>query len=241
VRVVDFRRALFKRLRAIKFVVRTYYCLTERNWLMAESERSAIAGLIMLARPKAILEFGTGWGGATCQFDGYATSVVTVDNESRCPELLSALKHTRFLRMTTQEAAAMLRTEGRHFDVCLVDAGHTEDDVYHDVLDALTLSDLVLCHDSFNPQCRNGMHRAASDRDVYCDLDFVPGRLRSNGPWGGLALVIPGLTKDGESGPGRRDVPFLHLSALYQARDGITAARRRMFSARRLLSPSPLW
>ena len=232
--------AFFKRMRSIRFVVRTYFCLTERNWLMTESERSAIAGLLMLTRPKAILEFGTGWGGATCQFDGYASSIVTVDTENRCSELLSSLRNTTFLEMTTREAAAILRSERRHFDFSLVDAGHTEDDVYHDVLDAVTLSDLVVCHDSFNPQCRSGITRAANDRNVFCDPDFVPGKLLGNGSWGGLALIIPRLTKDETLVRNGQIPPNPHLEALYGARDSMTSGRRRIFRAAKLLSTSIL-
>ena len=75
----------------------------------------------------------------------------------------------------------------------LVDADHSRASAYADVRAGLELADVVLCHDSYNPSVRAGIRDALAGRDVYCDLDFVPGCLQSNGLWGGFALIMPSL------------------------------------------------
>jgi hypothetical protein len=78
----------------------------------------------------------------------------------------------------------------------LIDGDHSAAGVKRDISCLLTYVPkkplFVALHDSFNPQCRQGMLEAGWERSPYChwvDLDFVPGKLGERQLWGGLALA----------------------------------------------------
>ncbi len=167
--------------------------LAPNDCLMTAAEKAALIGLLHLLRPHTVLEFGFRHGGSCSWFSQLALEVVTVDFDAGCAARAAEFENVRFLPLSTVAAAKLLRIEDRHFDFMLVDADHSRVGVRADVQAALQLADVILCHDSYNPCVRAGIREALAGCDVYCDLDFVPGCLQSNGLWGGFALIIPSL------------------------------------------------
>ncbi|MEO6875272.1 MAG: class I SAM-dependent methyltransferase [Opitutaceae bacterium] len=175
---------------------RRILALAPDDCLMTAAEKAVLVGLLHQLRPSSVLEFGFRNGGSCRFFADVAREVVTVDLDPTCAARAAQWSHVRFLAMRTTEAVRLLKNEGKHFDFMLVDADHARASTRADVEAALELADIVLVHDSFNPCVRAGVKDALRGQDIYCDLDFVPGCLQSNGLWGGFALIVPSLKKN---------------------------------------------
>lgn len=170
--------------------------LAPDDCLMTAAEKTSLIGVLHLLRPRTILEFGFRNGGSCRWFAEVAEEVVSVDIDATCAVRAAQWPNVKFLAMSTGEAARKLKADGRRFDLMLVDADHSTANTRADVEAAMDLADVILCHDSFNPCVRAGLRQALRGRDVYRDLDFVPGCLQSNGLWGGFALIIPSLGRE---------------------------------------------
>jgi len=190
--------------------------LAPDDCLMTAAEKTSLIGLLQLLQPTTVLEFGFRNGGSCQWFSRFAKEVVSVDIDVTCARRAAEFPNVKFMGLPTVEAAAKLKAEGRRFDFMLVDAGHTAAAACADVQAGLELADVILCHDAYNPVVRAGIRRALAGCDVYCDLDFVPGCLQSNGLWGGFALVIPGLGRKTRYNfdPRISGQPFLRCVAL---------------------------
>lgn len=164
------------------------------GWMMAPSERLAIVGLLAMLRPKTALELGCADGGLTSWLSTYAEAVVTVDIDEKVLRVAASLPNVTPLHMTSAEATCRLEAEGRRFDLTVVDADHSAAGVRRDLESALRFSEVIVLHDTYNPDCRAGIVEVLAGRDVYHDLDLVPGGLQPDGLWGGLGIVIPGLS-----------------------------------------------
>jgi hypothetical protein len=175
--------------------IRRALALAPDDCLMTAAEKAALIGLLHQLRPQTVLEFGFRNGGSCRWFSEVAREVVSVDIDPTCAERAAQWPNVRFLALSTVEAARRLRAEGRHFDFMLVDADHARASACADVVAGLELADVILCHDSYNPSVRAGLRQALAGRDIYCDPDFVPGCLQSNGLWGGFALIVPSLRR----------------------------------------------
>jgi hypothetical protein len=174
---------------------RRLLALAPDDCLMTAAEKTALIGLLHLLRPDTVLEFGFRNGGSCRWFSQLSREVTSVDIDPTCATRAAQWPNVRFLAMRTTQAVTQLQTEGRHFDLMLVDADHSQASACADVSAGLGLADVILCHDSYNPCVRAGIRQALAGRDIYCDLDFVPGCLQSNGLWGGFALIIPSLSR----------------------------------------------
>ena len=190
--------------------------LAPDDCLMTAAEKSALIGLLHQLRPQSVLEFGFRNGGSCRWFAEFAKEVVSVDLDPTCAVRAAQWPNVTFMPMRTTQAAQQLRGAGRHFDLMLVDADHARASACADVLAGLELADVILVHDSYNPCVRAGIQQALARREVYCDLDFVPGCLQSNGLWGGFALLIPSLGRSARYNydPRVSGQPFLGAVAL---------------------------
>jgi len=165
------------------------------GWMMAPSERLAIVGLLAMLRPRRSLELGCAEGALTAWLSRYSEQVVTVDIDEKVLRVTQAMANVRALHMTTDEATRRIEAEGQRFDLTVVDADHSAEGVRRDLEATLRFSDVVLVHDTYHPPCRDGIVSVLRERDVWFDLDLVPGGLQPDGLWGGLGIVIPGLPR----------------------------------------------
>jgi hypothetical protein len=176
--------------------VRSVLGLEPVGWMMSPSERLAMIGLLATLRPARALELGCAEGGLTAWLSAYCERVVTVDILPQVVEVTRRFPNVEALCMTSEEAVRKLEGEGRTFDLTVIDADHSEAGVRRDLEAALRFSRMILLHDTYYPPCRDGMNAVLAGRDMYRDLDLVPGGLQPDGLWGGLGVVIPGLPRD---------------------------------------------
>ena len=167
--------------------------------MMTPSERAAVLALLDTLRPRSSVEFGCADGGLTRRLSVYSEQVVTVDIDPKVTLVTADLPNVRPLCMTTVEAVRQFRADNVRFDFAVIDADHSEAGVRRDLENLLPLADVILLHDSYYPPCRAGMLAALAGRDVYFDLDFVPGGLQPDGLWGGLGLVLPAMPRTSAS------------------------------------------
>ena len=176
--------------------VRSALGLEPVGWMMSPSERLTMIGLLATLRPANALELGCAEGGLTAWLSAFSGRVVTVDILPQVAEVAGRFPNVDALCMTSEEAVRKLEGEGRTFDLTVIDADHSEAGVRRDLQAALRFSRMILLHDTYYPPCRDGMEAVLAGRDVYRDLDLVPGGLQPDGLWGGLGVVIPGLPQN---------------------------------------------
>lgn len=165
--------------------------LVGSSWMMNPAERLALIGLLNVVRPKQALEIGHGFGGCTRVLSRFAARVHTVDVHERVLAAARDLPNVTAWHLPSQEAFARFAAEGTRFDFCLLDGDHSAAMAYYDLTAAVALAEVIVMHDTGNPECRAGYARALAEKDVYGNLDWIDGRIQADGPWGGLGIVLP--------------------------------------------------
>ena len=167
----------------------------ENRWLMSPVERFVLLGLLELLRPARTLELGHRFGGCTEWLCRYSGEVHSVDLDIAVVESCKRWPNAHPVQADTQSALRDFASRNLRFDFALVDADHAFASARDDLLGAVRLADVVVLHDSFNPECRAGYLAALEQVDAYADLDLADGHIQSNGLWGGLGIVVPGLPR----------------------------------------------
>jgi Cephalosporin hydroxylase len=201
------------------------------NWMMSRAEKYAFLSLLESAKPKISVEVGTADGGSLQAIAAASEKVYSIDMDLACRDKLSPrFPNVEFLTGGSAKLlprvlrAAAERQEPLGF--VLIDGDHSEEGVRRDIEAVLSYAPTrplyVVCHDSFNPHCRQGMLHVqweACEYVHYVELDFVPGVFFCGQPgvedrsmWGGLAVAV--------LRPEKRAVPlevFECQRALFQA------------------------
>ena len=177
--------------------------LANSDWLMSTREKLGLIGLLELLKPKTVLEFGYHRGGATKWLSRYSESLITVDVNEFVGQAEDDFQNARAWNCTTQEALKRIKDDSLHFDLAIVDADHSRGAVASDVCGLLNHANLILMHDSCNPNCRKGMKDALKDQTSHAYyLDFITSVNKHDGLWGGLGLAYrsesPGLVNEFE-------------------------------------------
>lgn len=202
-------------------------CIVER-WQMHDSERLGLMSVLTRVRPKCAIEVGTYYGGSLSLLAKYCGSVFSLDIDPEVPNRLPKFENVSFLTGPSGDILPLLLREldeqGLSPELILIDGDHSREGVKRDLARIIAYKPIrplwVLMHDSFNPQCRQGMLETRWGDSPYChwvDLDFVPGRVVEAGPavgqmWGGLAAAY--------LHPGKRDSELR-----------VTATANRLFEA----------
>lgn len=181
------------------------------GWMMAPSERLALVGLLAMLRPRRTLELGCAQGVLTGWLSEYSEQVISVDIDAHVLRVAEALPNVVGLHMTTDEATQRFAAEGRRFDLTIIDADHSREGVRRDLEAAIGFSDVIVLHDTYHPPCRDGMTAVLERHDVFADLELVPGGLQTDGLWGGLGVVLPGVPRGAAAfvTPRRSTFPWL--------------------------------
>lgn len=179
---------------------RTLYpdCLCE-NWQMHDSERLALTGLLARHQPHCSVEVGTYHGGSLSLISQYSKMVFSIDIDKSIPSRFrfpNVTFLTGFSHMILPHLFRELDSAGVALEFMLIDGDHSAAGVKRDIACLLTYVPkkplFVALHDSFNPECRQGMLEAGWETSPYChwvDLDFVPGKLGGRQLWGGIAVA----------------------------------------------------
>jgi hypothetical protein len=161
------------------------------DWLMSSREKFCLIGLLELIRPKNCLEFGYHRGGATHWLSKYSGSVVTVDVNEFVQNAQTDYPNVNSWNMTTEEAILEIQNKNLRFDLTIIDADHSRKAIARDLGAVLTHSEIIIMHDSSNPDCRKGMLDILSNQDSHAyNLDFVTSVMKHDGIWGGLGVAV---------------------------------------------------
>jgi hypothetical protein len=166
---------------------------------MHDSERLALTGLLARHQPYCSIEVGTYQGGSLSLICQYSKMIFSIDIDETIPSRLN-LPNVNFLTGPSHVILPHLLNEldraGIPIEFVLIDGDHSAAGVKRDIACLLRYVPkkpmFVALHDSFNPECRQGMLEAGWERSPHChwvDLDFVPGRIGGQQLWGGLALA----------------------------------------------------
>jgi glycosyltransferase involved in cell wall biosynthesis len=180
-------------------------CILE-HWQMFDGERLALTGVLARHRPHCSIEIGTFYGGSLSLLSQYSDIVFSIDIDPQSASRASHLTNVTFLTGSSSDILPILFREvasaGLHVDFILIDGDHSAEGIKRDlglILQLVPSKPLFIAmHDSFNPNCRQGMLDSPWNECPYChwvELDFVPGRAIDNNEtakgelWGGLALA----------------------------------------------------
>jgi predicted O-methyltransferase YrrM len=162
-------------------------------WHMSQSERMSLLGVVSLIRPETVLEIGSNEGGCTKWLSSFSGRVYSVDIVNRLPESIKALKNVSFLHMNSNDAFEYFKSINVHFDLIVIDGDHSYEGCRNDLFNAINCGSIIMCHDSYNPPCRQGYIDAVksfNNQSIYYNMDFVQGSILNNELWGGLAIVV---------------------------------------------------
>ena len=186
------------------------------TWQMDYCERACLIAILQNLRPEFGIEVGTFSGGSLAALSRFSQRVFSLDInplssqrlEGRFPNVTYAVGDSKVELPRVLEQVERLQS-GPIF--ILVDGDHSRSGVLADLSNVLKFRPrfptVVMCHDSFNPDCRRGMIEApwASNPHVHLvELDFERGgifEVTQGVMWGGLALAV--------MLPERRQVPLL--------------------------------
>ena len=164
--------------------------LEDSEWLMYSGERLALAGLLAELKPARSLEVGCWRGGSTRVLSRYSGSVVSIDVDDTVEEIAAQFPNVTAVCADSSIALRSLRERNERFDFALIDADHSREGVRGDLTQCLQFADVILLHDTANPDCRAGILDALAGASCYYDLDLLAGGLQPEGLWGDLGLCL---------------------------------------------------
>jgi hypothetical protein len=182
--------------------------LQREGWTMLPGERAALEGVLSFVEPELSIEIGTHEGGSLEPISTHSRTVHAFDllrqpsvTDERFPNVTFHIGDSHEL---LPRVLAQLSEAGTNVDFALVDGDHHAAGVQRDVEDLLSAPcvarTIILLHDTLNLGVRAGVEAVdytAFEKVRYVDLDFVTGRVMTEGPernelWYGLGLVVVG-------------------------------------------------
>lgn len=177
---------------------------------MTNCERFALASLVERVRPPVSLEVGTYLGGSLQVLAKYSQRVISVDIDPAVGNrLLGKFNNVEFKtgdsKTCLEQVVAELNDSSEAVGFVLIDGDHSREGVCRDINTILKIVPrqrcLIILHDSFNPECREGMRMAAWSECPYVhyvELDFIPGvyhfeafdTASARSMWGGFACAV---------------------------------------------------
>jgi hypothetical protein len=154
---------------------------------MTDAERCTLIMLLNELRPVCSIEIGTFKGGSLSVLSKFSRKVYTLDIDPTCCERFSKeFSNVEFITGPSKKTFPPLLKQIQKYDerleFVLIDANHTKEGVKLDIDNLLEFKPtqplFVIIHDSFNPDCRQGIIEAnwtACPYVHFVEIDFVPG------------------------------------------------------------------
>ena len=174
-------------------------------WEMANAEKVALFTLLNEIKPSIAIEIGTKEGGSLQLISALSNEVYTLDIDPGVRQLSNKFSNVNFVignsRETLPQLLNELASKNQQPDLILVDGDHSSDGVEKDLQNILEMKItrplFILMHDSFNPDCRQGMLAVNYEDNPYVefvDIDFIqgiysPGEKTKGQMWGGFGII----------------------------------------------------
>lgn len=189
-----------------------YEELYTNNWQMSNWEKHCLISIIHQLNPEIAIEIGNADGGSLQVLSKLVPKVYALDlfkevHDKLRPQFPNVEFQTGDSKDTLPVLLKKIGEQNEKLGLVIIDGDHSAEGVRADI-DAILenyipVSKLViLCHDSFNPECRKGIHSAAWQNCPYVhyvEIDYVPGgyvnipykgKMQHRTMWGGFALAI---------------------------------------------------
>jgi hypothetical protein len=181
-----------------------------REWQMTQCEKFVLKSILDKADTKVAIEVGTFEGGSLQLISSKIEKVFSLDiNSETQNSLKNEFKNVEFLigdsKILLPKLIENLQSEAAPLGFVLIDGDHSTEGVRNDINAVLRFVPnrpiYVLIHDSFNPECRQGIRNADWNKCPYVhflEIDFVSGMyfntalecIQSKSMWAGLAVAI---------------------------------------------------
>lgn len=175
-------------------------------WSMSRAEQSVIIQMLQRIKPKVSIEIGTYNGGSLQALSTYSEKVYAIDlmpefRDERC----DAFDNVDYLigdsKIIVPELVEKLNNSDEVVEFVLIDGDHSTLGVLEDITNILKLVPkqpmVIILHDSFNPDCREGMKAYDYNANKYVhavEIDYVTGLFNHDGlyreMWGGFAAIF---------------------------------------------------
>ena len=156
-------------------------------WWMSIQERAMVVGIAAILQPDIILEVGIYKGGCTHQLAKMAKRVICIDPVNNLDMPLPA--NCTYLQTTSDVYFEQHKNET--YDLIVVDADHSTESAYKDLMNSIQCGRVVLMHDTMNDTCRAGYQQAIDSAVLrYSNLEMVHGNVHDGVMWGGIGLCI---------------------------------------------------
>ncbi|MEO6328707.1 MAG: class I SAM-dependent methyltransferase [Ginsengibacter sp.] len=175
-------------------------------WEMTNHEKIALLQLMQDIKPELAIEIGCNEGGSLQLISEYSKEVYSLDINPKVRSLKTKFSNVNFIIGESQKTLPgllqKLLEEGKSPDFVLIDAEHSTEGVCRDINMVLQMKITrpltILMHDSFNPNCRQGMLMAnyfENNNIHFVDIDFLHGTYSVSESvkgqmWGGFGLII---------------------------------------------------
>jgi hypothetical protein len=180
------------------------------HWQMSRSEKYAFSKILEHANPEVAIEIGTYQGGSLQVLANIARKVFSLDINSQSQAALKPkFQNVEFLSGDSKNLLpallSKLQEEAAPLGFVLIDGDHSTDGVKADINAVLQFKPycpiFIVFHDSFHPNCRNGILRADWQQCPfvhYVEIDFIPGVFHfepfdtapARSMYGGLAVAL---------------------------------------------------
>ena len=186
-------------------------CLSKAHdeWLMTDAERATLHSLLTTLKPQCAIEVGVYRAGSLAILASHSRKVYALDKDRACESAYaSRFPNVEFITGLSQDTLPKLidrmQASGEALDFVLIDADHSAEGIRRDINNVLRYRPrrplYIIMHDSFNPECRQGMMQANWANNPHAhmvELDFVVGRFitKEEGDsyrqmWCGFALGV---------------------------------------------------
>lgn len=178
------------------------------RWQMSLAEKFILNALLDYAKPDVAIEVGTYEGGSLQVISKYARKVYALDIDPHIEDKLkSQFSNVEFIigdsSQTLPKLVEQINAAGERVGFVLIDGEHSMEGVRRDINSVLKLIPkgeiIIVMHDSFNPDCREGIKTADWSSCKYLDflkVDYVSGTffaepffpVDGRTMWGGFAV-----------------------------------------------------